>query len=75
MILEEKYSNIEHQNRLLLSRMSDIMTRPVGGGAAAGAGGVDNVCEAWEYGRSMNTRNRRSEMERINAANEVSVAA
>jgi len=72
MQLEEKYSKIEHQNRLLLSRMSDIMTRPIGGGAAAGAGGVDNVCHAWEFGRSMNTRNRKSEEERIANCNEVS---
>jgi hypothetical protein len=71
MLLEEHYSKIEHQNRLLLSRMSDIMTRPVGGGAAPGAGGVDNVCLAWEYGRSMNSRNRKAEIERINAANKV----
>jgi len=71
MILEEHYSKIEHQNRLLLSRMSDIMTRPVGGGAAPGAGGVDNVCLAWEYGRSLNSRTRKAEMERINAANKV----
>ena len=39
------------------------------GGAAPGAGGVDNVCIAWEYGRSMNSRQRKAEMERINSAN------
>ena len=71
-ILEERYSHIEHENRLLLSRMSDIMMRAEGAGAKPGAGGVDNVCVAWQYGRSLNTRNRSKEMARIMEDNKVS---
>ena len=69
--LEDRYAHIEHENRLLLARMSDIMTRPTGGGALPGAGGVDNVCTAWEYGRSLNRRTRQRELERINEDNQV----
>ena len=64
-MLEDRYAGIEHQNRLLLSRMSGIMMRAEGDGAKAGAGGIDNVSTAWQYGRSLNTRNRKKEMGRI----------
>ncbi len=70
-MLEDRYAGIEHQNRLLLSRMSDIMMRAEGDGAKAGAGGIDNVCTAWQYGRSLNTRNRKKELGRIMEDNKV----
>lgn len=70
-MLEDRYSKIEHENRMLLGRMSEIMTRPQGGGAAPGAGGVDNVSKAWQYGHSLNTGNRRREMARITEDNQV----
>lgn len=70
-MLEERYAGIEHQNRLLLSRMSDIMMRAEGDGAKAGAGGIDNVSTAWQYGRSLNTRNRKKELSRIMEDNKV----
>ena len=73
-MLEDRYSKIEHENRMLLGRMSEIMTRPQGGGAAAGAGGVDNVSTAWQYGRSLNTSNRRKEHARITEDNLVRAA-
>ena len=57
---EDRYAQIEHENRLLLSKMSDIMQK----------GSVDNVSQAWQYGHSLNRRNRKKELERITEANQ-----
>jgi hypothetical protein len=56
---EDRYAQIEHENRLLLSKMSDIMQK----------GSIDNVSAAWQYGHSLNRRNRKAELERITEAN------
>ena len=69
---EDRYASIEHQNRLLLSRMTGIMMRAEGDGAKSGGGGVDNVCTSWQYGRSLNTQNRKKELGRILEDNKVS---
>lgn len=57
--MEDRYAQIEHENRILLSKMSDIMQRA----------GVDNVSEAWQYGHSLNRITRRKELERITQQN------
>jgi len=57
---EDRYAQIEHENRLLLSKMSDIMQK----------GSIDNVSEAWQYGHSLNRLNRKKELQRITEANQ-----
>lgn len=58
--LTDRYAKIEHENRLLLTKMSDIMTR---------RGAVDNVSTAWQYGRSLNRSTRARELRRITEEN------
>lgn len=59
-LMEDRYARIEHENRLLLTKMSDIMTKK---------GGVDNVSTAWSYGRSLNRATRAKELRRITEDN------
>ena len=47
--------------------------RAEGDGAKAGGGGVDNVSTSWQYGRSLNTQNRKKELGRILVDNKVRV--
>ncbi len=58
-LMEDRYAQIEHENRILLSKMSDIMQK----------GSIDNTCESWQYGHSLNRITRRKELERITKAN------
>lgn len=57
----ERYSRIEHENRLLLSKMSDIMQRQ--------AMDTDNV-ETVQYSHSLNRLSRKKALERISAENQ-----
>lgn len=59
-MMEDRYAQIEHENRLLLSKMSDIMQK----------GSMDNVSNAWQYGHSLNRTNRRKELQRITEENQ-----
>ncbi len=59
--LEDRYATIEHENRLLLGRMSDIMAKPT----------MDTVSTAWQYGHSLNHSSRRKELLRITGENQV----
>lgn len=58
--LAERYAQIEHENRILLSKMSDIV---------AGGGSVDHKSEAVEYSHSLNREARRRELQRITEEN------
>lgn len=58
-LLEDRYSQIEHENRVLLSRMSGIMNKSA----------MDTVSEAWTYGHSLNRDRRRRELQRISEEN------
>ena len=57
----ERYSRIEHDNRLLLSKMSDIMQRR--------ALETENV-DAAQYSHSLNRHSRKMALERISAENQ-----
>lgn len=59
-LMEDRYARIEHENRLLLTKMSDIMTR---------RGDVDNVNASWQYGSSLNRTVRAKELRRITEDN------
>ena len=59
-LLAEKYARIEHENRLLLTKMSEIMTRPAA---------MDNVNNSWQFGHSLNRDRRAKELRRITEEN------
>lgn len=64
-LLEDRYAQIEHDNRILLNKMSDILTRkpshlPQNNGGAA---------PAWMYAHSLNRDSRRKELKRITEEN------
>ncbi len=62
VLFAERFARIEHENRLLLSKMSDIMQ---------GRKGIDNECEASKYTHSLNRDARKKELQRITAENQV----
>lgn len=59
--MEDRYAQIEHENRLLLSRMTEIMQKST----------LDNKSEAWKYGKSLNLGARKRELAKIAQENEV----
>jgi hypothetical protein len=61
-VAAERYAQIEHDNRILLSKMSDIMQ---------GKNTLDNECESAKYTHSLNREARRRELQRITAENQV----
>ena len=67
----DTYARIEHENRLLLSKMSDIMTRGAGAGVGATAGAGAGACAgaAAAMSRSLNRGLRAKELRRIEADN------
>lgn len=56
----ERYAKIEHENRLLLAKMSEIMRK----------GSLDMVSKSHKYGRSMNRSARKKELQRITQENQ-----
>jgi hypothetical protein len=58
--LPERYAQIEHENRLLLSKMSDIV---------AGKSAVESKASSGDYGHSLNREYRRRELQRITEEN------
>lgn len=58
--LEDRYAQIEHENRLLLARMTEIMQKST----------VDNRSEAWKHGRSLNLGSRKRQLAKIAQENE-----
>jgi tRNA isopentenyl-2-thiomethyl-A-37 hydroxylase MiaE len=61
-MFSERYARIEHENRILLGKMSEIMQ---------GRKGIDNECEASRYTHSLNRDIRKRELQRITAENQV----
>jgi Hemingway/CFA97 len=59
-LFSERYAQIEHENRLLLSKMSDIV---------AGKSAVESKTASGEYGHSLNREYRRRELQRITEEN------
>lgn len=59
-LLEDRYAQIEHENRILLNKMSDIMTR---------TDGLANTNPSWTYGHSLNRGQRTQELKRITENN------
>ena len=58
----ERYARIEHDNRILLTKMSEIMQ---------GKNTLDNECEAAKYTHSLNRERRKRELQKITAENQV----
>ena len=59
-LLEERYQQIEHDNQILLEKMSAIIRTK---------GGIDNVNTSMQYGQSLNRESRKRELQRISKAN------
>ena len=59
-LMEERFSNIERENRMLLEKMSYIMRFK---------GGIDNKNESLQYGRSLNKDRRKRELQKITKQN------
>ena len=59
-MMEERFAQIERENRLLLEKMSYIMQRDT----------QDNKCSALKYGRSLNKAFRKRELQRITQENQ-----
>eukprot|EP01138_Halocafeteria_seosinensis_P008999 gb/GECG01009198.1/.p1 GENE.gb/GECG01009198.1/~~gb/GECG01009198.1/.p1 ORF type:complete len:269 (+),score=34.20 gb/GECG01009198.1/:1-807(+) len=59
-MLEERYAKIEHENRVLLQKMSEIMQ----------SDGLDNINEEQQYGHSMNRTQRKRELQKITRENQ-----
>ena len=59
-MMEERFAQIERENRLLLEKMSFIMQRDT----------LDNKCSALKYGRSLNKAFRKRELQRITQENQ-----
>ncbi|KAA0146179.1 hypothetical protein FNF27_05322 [Cafeteria roenbergensis] len=57
---EDRFAQIEHENRLLLHRMSEIMNRRT----------LDNTSSEAKFGRSLNRDARKKELHRITAENQ-----
>lgn len=59
-MLEDRFSKIERDNRLLLNKMSLIMQKNT----------LDNRNQSWRYARSLNKSYRKKELERITVENQ-----
>jgi hypothetical protein len=57
---EERFAQIERDNRILLSKMSEIMQRNT----------LDNVNDSMRYAKSLNRESRKKELQRITAENQ-----
>lgn len=57
--MEERYAKIEHENRVLLSKMGEIMQKNT----------LDNVSREYRYGHSLNRVARKRELQRITQEN------
>lgn len=60
-LFAERYAKIEHENRVLLQKMSEIMQ----------SDGLDNVNEEQKYATSLNRNRRKRELQRITQENQV----
>lgn len=60
-MMEDRFAQIEHENRILLSKMSDIMQ---------GKNTLDNKSEAATYAHSLNRDLRKRELQRITQENQ-----
>lgn len=58
---EDRYAQIERDNRLLLEKMSHIMRK----------GGVDNHNRTAQYAKSLNKESRKKELHKITRENQV----
>lgn len=61
---EDRYAQIERDNRLLLEKMSQIMRK----------GGIDNYNNTAKYSKSLNREARKRELHKITRENQVQVA-
>lgn len=61
---EDRYAQIERDNRLLLEKMSHIMRK----------GGVDNYNSSSKYAKSLNKGARKKELHKITRENQVGPA-
>jgi hypothetical protein len=61
-LMEERFANIERENRMLLEKMSYIMRFK---------GGIDNTNESLQYGRSLNKDRRKRELMKITKQNQL----
>ncbi|GMH61713.1 hypothetical protein TrRE_jg4985 [Triparma retinervis] len=61
-LMEERFANIERENRMLLEKMSYIIAKK---------GGIDNKNESVQYGRSLNKDRRKRELQKITKQNQL----
>lgn len=61
LVQEDRYAQIERDNRLLLEKMSHIMRK----------GGVDNHNSTSKYSKSLNKGARKKELHKITRENQV----
>jgi hypothetical protein len=59
-MMEDRFVRIERENRLLLEKMSSIMSK----------GSLDNECESHKYVKSLNKNYRKRELQRITRENQ-----
>jgi E3 ubiquitin-protein ligase TRIP12 len=59
--MEERFANIERENRMLLEKMSYIIAKK---------GGIDNKNDSIQYGRSLNKDRRKRELQKITKQNQ-----
>ena len=64
-LMEERFANIERENRMLLEKMSYIIAKK---------GGVDNKNDSIQYGRSLNKDRRKRELQKITKQNQTILA-
>ena len=60
-MMEERFSKIERENRILLEKMSHIMQNNT----------LDNKGQSWMYAHSLNKEFRKRELQRITKDNQV----
>lgn len=65
VLQEDRYAQIERDNRLLLEKMSHIMRK----------GGVDNHNSTSKYAKSLNKEARKKELHKITMENQVCACA
>ena len=61
-LMEERFANIERENRMLLEKMSYIIAKK---------GGIDNKNCSMQYGRSLNKDRRKRELQKITKQNQL----
>jgi hypothetical protein len=59
-LFADRFAQIEHENRLLLHRMSEIMSRKT----------IDNASSSLKFGKSLNRESRKRELQRITRENQ-----